>query len=335
VSEAIDCTAFSRDSLRIDPEREVAVVCKKMRQALSQDLMRRGLVVGLSGGIDSSVTVGLAVRAIGPDRVVALLMPERHSAPETLQLSKQVADHYGCSTIEEDITTVLAALGHYRKYEDAVRMVIPDYGAGWKSKIVVKSREGFSFFHLVAQSPGREHVEKRLTANAYLEIVAAMNFKQRTRKMLEYYHADRLNYAVAGTPNRLEYDQGFFVKQGDGAADIKPIAHLYKTQVYQLAEYLGVPETIRNRPPTTDTYSLPQGQDEFYFSVSHHHMDMCLYGKNHRIPPETVAQALELDPKVVHHIYTDIETKRASTRYLHRSPILVQDVGEVAVGQKH
>lgn len=334
MTHSTGCTDFSRDVLRIDPERETAVVCEKIRQALSQDLMRRGLVVGLSGGIDSSVTVGLAVRAIGPDRVVALLMPERHSAPETLRLSKQVADRFGCRTIEEDITPVLEAFGHYRKYEDAVRMVIPDYGAGWKSKIVVKSRAGFSFFHLVAQSPSLGHVERRLPANAYLEIVAAMNFKQRTRKMLEYYHADRLNYAVAGTPNRLEYDQGFFVKQGDGAADIKPIAHLYKTQVYQLAEHIGVPEAIRNRPPTTDTYSLPQGQDEFYFSVSHQHMDMCLYGKNHQIPPETVAQALELDAELVRHIYTDIETKRASTRYLHRAPILAKEVDEVAGDQK-
>jgi NAD+ synthase len=131
--------------------------------------------------------------------------------------------------------------------------------------------------HIVAQSPDRQIVKRRLNSDAYLGIVAATNFKQRVRKMMEYYHADRLNYAVAGTPNRLEYDQGFFVKLGDGAADLKPIAHLYKSQVYQLAEYLGIPDQIRQRPPTTDTYSLPQGQDEFYFSLPYESMDLCLF----------------------------------------------------------
>ena len=141
-------------------------------------------------------------------------------------------------------------------------LVIPQYGPGWKSKVVIESalrNGGFTYFNVVAQSPEGQIVKQRLNSDAYLGIVAATNFKQRVRKMMEYYHADRLNYAVAGTPNRLEYDQGFFVKLGDGAADLKPIAHLYKSQVYQLAEFLGIPNQIRQRPPTTDTYSTSPG----------------------------------------------------------------------------
>ena len=125
--------------------------------------------------------------------------------------------------------------------------------------------------------------------DVYLGVVAATNMKQRTRKQLEYYHADRLNYAVLGTPNRLEYDQGFFVKNGDGAADIKPIAHLYKTQVYALAAHLGLPEEIRSRPPTTDTWSLAQSQEEFYFSVPYPTMDLCLFGLENGIAAAEVA----------------------------------------------
>ena len=169
---------------------------------------------------------------------------------------------------------------------------------------------------------------------AYLEVVAATNFKQRTRKMLEYYHADRLNYAVAGTPNRLEYDQGFFVKLGDGAADVKPIAHLYKTQVYQLAEYLEVPPEIRKRPPTTDTYSMPQGQDEFYFSLPYDRMDLCLYGKNNGISTATVAGCLGLTAEQVQSVYDDIDTKRSTTRYLHLPPLLIDDVPEIKHNRK-
>jgi NAD+ synthase len=288
--------------------------------------------VALSGGIDSSVSVGLATKAIGPDKVVALLMPERHSSDDTLELSKSVADHFGVKWFHEDISGVLEAVGFYRRYDEAVRKAIPEYGEGWKSKIVIPNvmeSNGFNLFSIVAQLPDSTQVQKRLSLNAYLEIVAATNFKQRTRKMFEYYYADRFNYAVAGTPNRLEYDQGFFVKLGDGAADIKPIAHLYKTQVYQLAAHLGVPEIIRNRPPTTDTYSLPQGQDEFYFSLPYDKMDLCLYGKNHGYGAADIADVLELTPKQVQRVYDDIDTKRRTTRYLHLTPQLIKEVPEI------
>ncbi len=323
---------FSKDVLIIDSEKEVEKITKQLRSFLTNQLKRRGLIVALSGGIDSSVTTALSVKALGPERVLALLMPERHSSADTLDLSSIVADHFGVEKIHEDISGILESVGFYNRYDDAVRMVIPEYGDGWKSKIVtpnVTETKGFNLFSIVAQNPDNTIIKKRLPLKAYLEIVAATNFKQRTRKMLEYYHADRLNFAVTGTPNRLEYDQGFFVKLGDGAADVKPIAHLYKTQVYQLAQYLGVPKEIRKRPPTTDTYSLSQGQDEFYFSLPYDKMDLCLYGKNNNISVETVAEYLDLKPEQIQRVYDDIDTKRLTTRYLHLPPLLVDDVPEI------
>ena len=146
---------------------------------------------------------------------------------------------------------------------------------------------------------------------------------------MEYYHADRLNYAVIGTPNRQEYDQGFFVKLGDGAADVKPIAHLYKTQVYQIAEYLNLPEEIQHRPPTTDTYSMEQSQEEFYFSVPYDQFDLCLYGKNHDIPAAEVAEMTSLTEEQVERVYTDILNKRKATRALHMEPVLIEEVKEI------
>jgi NAD+ synthase len=329
--------AFSKQALNLDAAQEVERICEGLRDLLAHQLKRRGLVIGLSGGIDSSVTAALAVRAIGPQRVFGLLMPERHSAEETLVLSETVARQLGITTVHEDISGVLEAVGCYQRYQDAIRSLIPEYGDGWRSKIAISNAmdgRGFSLFYLVAEGPDGTEVKKRLPAAAYLEIVAATNFKQRTRKMLEYYHADRLHYAVAGTPNRLEYDQGFFVKLGDGAADVKPIAHLYKSQVYQLAEYLGLPEEIRSRPPTTDTYSLPQGQDEFYFSVPYHLMDLCLYGKNNSVAAREVAAAAGLTEEQVRHIYADIDIKRSTTRYLHLPPLLVEKVGEIELQEK-
>jgi NAD+ synthase len=314
--------------LEIESEAVVDTITARLR-AISRELRRRGGVVGVSGGIDSSVTLGLCARAFGPERTLAILMPEADSDPDTLELSRSVADAFGVETVVEDITGILEATGCYTRREEAVRSVIPQYGPGWKFKIVLPSvvgTEAYRLFSLVAQSPDGETVEARLPAEQYRTIVAATNFKQRTRKMLEYFHADRLNYAVVGTPNRLEYDQGFFVKLGDGAADIKPIAQLYKSQVYQLAEHLGVPERVRSRPPTTDTYSLPQSQEEFYFSVPYAAMDLCLYAHNHGLPPEAVSDAVGLSPEDVQRVFDDIEQKRRTTRYLHLGPQLVEPV---------
>lgn len=320
-----------KEMLHIDPGREFDLISSRFIEIMKR-LKRRGVVVGVSGGIDSSVTLALAVKILGPKRVVALQMPERQSAVETLYLSNLLAEVFGVERIHEDISATLEAVGFYRHYEEVAGTVIPEYGPGWKSKIVIPSvadNPGYTVFSLVAESPTGKIIKKRLPLKAYLEIVAATNFKQRIRKMFEYYHADRMNFATAGTPNRLEYDQGFFVKLGDGAADIKPIAHLYKTQVYKLAEYLGVPKEICDRPPTTDTYSLPQSQEEFYFSLSHEKMDICLYGKNHNYPASKVAEEIGMTEEQVQRVYRDIEQKRATTRYLHMPPQLVMDIPEI------
>ena len=322
----------SPDWMAFDVDAAAQHIGERLRQILSKDLKRRGLVVGISGGIDSSATVAVAVKALGRERVFGLLMPERHSDAETPSLSRLVAETFGIESAYEDISGVLEAMGFYRRYDEAVREVIPAYGAGWKSKIVIQHASdatGFSFFSVVAESPSGETVRERLPLKTYLAIVAATNFKQRVRKMLEYYHADRLNFAVAGTPNRLEYDQGFFVKNGDGSADVKPIAHLYKTQVYRLAEHLGVPEAICRRAPTTDTYGLAQGQDEFYFLVPYQQMDHCLYGKNHGCSVEETGQAAGMTVEQVRRVWIDIDRKRSATRYHHLPPVLVDEVREI------
>ena len=321
----------SADALEIDVERAVDEIVEMLRTTVSRKLHRRGGVVGVSGGIDSSVTLGLTARALGPERTLALLMPEADSDPQTLELSRSVADAFGVETIVEDITPILSALGAYERREQAVREVVPQFDAGWRFKIVLPSvveTDGYRLFSIVAESPSGETIEERLPPEQYRTIVAATNFKQRTRKVLEYFHADRLNYAVIGTPNRLEYDQGFFVKLGDGAADVKPIAHLYKSQVYRLAEFLGVPETVRRRPPTTDTYSLPQSQEEFYFSLPYDRMDLCLFAHTGGHPPEAVADAVALSPAAVQRVFDDIDQKRRATQYLHLPPQLAEPVFE-------
>jgi NAD+ synthase len=323
--------SVSADTLKIDAEREAARIERAIRDIVSGQLRRKGAVLGLSGGIDSSVTAALCVRALGRERVIGLFMPEADSSGDSLDFGKLSADSLGIRTFVEDITAILEATGCYRRRNDAIRTVLPEYTDEYKCKLVLPNlidSDGYSLFFVVARSPAGVEHRVRLTAEAYLGIVAATNFKQRVRKMMEYYYADRFQMAVAGTPNLLEYDQGFFVKNGDGSADLKPIAHLYKSQVYQLADYLRVPEEIRKRPSTTDTYSLQQSQEEFYFALPLEQMDLCLYAKNHRIPAVDIADAVGLTPEKVERVYALIDSKRAATRYLHLPPILVGDLSE-------
>lgn len=319
------------DVLDLDYEQEAERICARLREITARVLHKRGLVVAISGGIDSSVCAALAVRALGPDRVFTLMLPERDSADDSSVRGRLLAEHLGVRVELFDIAPALAAIGCYAARDAAAKKTLPEYGDGWKMKIVISGgTEGrVNHFNLVAQAPDGVLHERRLGLPEYLQIVAATNFKQRVRKTLEYFHADRLNYAVTGTPNRLEYDQGFFVKNGDGAADVKPIAHLFKSQVYGMARHLGLPDRVCAAVPTTDTYSLPQGQDEFYFALPHRSMDLALWALNHDVSAAELGRVLSIDAPHAEAIYEDIRTKRRTTQYLHRPPVLVADVAEL------
>jgi NAD+ synthase len=323
---------FSADVLSIDAAAVSASIENEIRDIVLQRLNRRGVIVAISGGIDSSVVAALCLKALGSARVLGLMLPEADSSPDSLHFANLLAQSLGLRTQVEDIAAILTAAGCYQRRDDAIRKVIPQYTEGYKCKIVLPDQlngSAYPIFSVVVESPQGERTKARLTMDSYFGVVAATNFKQRTRKMMEYYYADRHNYAVAGTPNRLEYDQGFFVKNGDGAADLKPIAHLYKTQVYQLAAYLGIPQEIQKRPPTTDTYSLDQSQEEFYFPLPYDRMDLCLYAKNHSLQPQEVAPVVELTAQQVARVYRVIDATRNATSYVHHPPVLCENVLEV------
>jgi NAD+ synthase len=317
--------------LEMDNDKVIEQICTRLRSILSREVGRRGFVVAISGGIDSSVSAALCVKAIGKDRVYGLLLPERDSSGASTARGRQLAEHLGIKYELFDIAPTLEAIGCYRWRDEAIRKVFPEYGEGWKNKIVISGGlEGqINHFQLVVQTPQGETKQERLGLREYLQIVAATNFKQRIRKTVEYFHADRLNYAVIGTPNRLEYDQGFFVKNGDGSADVKPIAHLYKSQVYALARHMQLPAEICNATPTTDTYSLQQGQDEFYFALPYAQMDLALYALNHGYSAEQLAAAIGITPAQAENVFRDIRAKRKATRYMHLPPVLVEDVKEL------
>jgi NAD+ synthase len=324
---------LTEKALSFNKDEEVKKISDRLVEILRTDVHRRGLVIAMSSGIDSSVSAALCVKALGPKKVFGLLLPETDSSSESLRKGKLLAEHLGIEYLVHNIAPTLEAIGCYQWRDEAIKKTFPEYTDGWKNKIAIAggTKGQFNHFMLIVQSPDGEVQEKRLALKEYLQIVAATNYKQRIRKTIEYFHADRLNYAVVGTPNRLEYDQGFFVKNGDGSADVKPIAHLYKSQVYDLARHLGLPEEICSTIPTTDTYSLPQGQDEFYFALPYQQMDVALWAHNHNIPATELAAELGIEEKMAEYVYKDIESKRKTTQVLHMKGVLVEPVPEIII----
>lgn len=325
--------ALSRRALEIDVEREIDEIAASIRSTVGDVLRLRGGVVGVSGGVDSATCAALCARALGAERVLAVLMPDDTSRPESIELGREVVAAFGLRHVEVDITPILDAFGCSTEQTAAIRTAVADFGPGWRFKLVLPSilaGDRLNVSRLVVADPAGETRETMLGAAAYRRLVAATNYKQRTRTALLYFHADAEHFAVCGTPNRLEYDQGFFVKGGDGLADLKPIAHLYKTQVRAIARQLGVPASVVERPATTDTFSLEQSQEEFYFALPADDLDLCLYGHDHAVPPEEVAAALGLTAAQVRRVYADIVAKRRSTRRLHLSSVLVRPVESVA-----
>lgn len=318
---------FGKNVLNLDVAAETDRIVNMLRQNVRQTLKRFGGVVGISGGVDSSVVLALCVHAFGTEKVTAVMMPEKDSDPETERLSRLVARQYGIEPELENITPVLDGFGCYPRRDEAIRRVFPEYdaAAGYKVKIGLPpnllDEDTLNVFYLTIVAPDGEEQTQRIPIREYYQIVAASNFKQRTRMAMLYYHAELRNYAVIGTANKNEHDQGFFVKYGDGGVDVKPIEHLYKTQIYQLARFLDVPEEIQNRPPTTDTYSAPSTQQEFFFRLPFETMDLLWYAQEHRVPVPEVAEVMGLSEQQVLRAFADFNRKARTTEYLRMHPI--------------
>ncbi|MGE5469625.1 MAG: NAD(+) synthase [Bacteroidota bacterium] len=310
----------------LDCAAETQRIEQFIRHTVARTLNRRGAVLGVSGGVDSAVCAALAARAVGAGRVKALLMPEREASDDGRARAERLCRQLEIPYRTEDITAGLVAVGCYSQRDEAIRKVFPAYGPGWRNKIALAGNGGGTpWFNLVVESPAGERMCRRMPHDVYLQVVAANNWKQRLRKGTEYYHAERLNYAVIGTPNRLEYALGFFVRGGDGLADLKPIAHLYKTQVYALAEYLGVPEEIRSQLPSTDTYSLPQTQEEFYFALPYGEADHLLHSMDAGIDPGLAGEELGLKSDQVNIVWRDFAGKQRLAQRTLREAITIED----------
>jgi NAD+ synthase len=318
---------FSKEIILLeDLEAATKEITNKLQQDVLVSFKRNGAVIGISGGIDSSVCMALAVRAFGADKVVGIIMPEKDSSPDSEELALELAGKFGVRTIKEVITGALDGFKCYDRRDEAVKRVFPEYDpATYKMKIGIRQSGLYNnlppLFTLSIIDRDGVQQDKMLHTKEYLQIVAASNFKQRSRMSILYYHAEALHYAVIGTPNKHEQEQGFFVKHGDGAGDVMPIGNLYKTQVYQFAEYLGVPRRIIERTPTTDTYSAEQTQEEFFYQLPFRLMDIYWYGFENGYSPGEVAAVMGETTERVDSLFRNFERKRKTTEYLRMPPV--------------
>jgi len=317
--------SFSKADVHLNVLEEKDRIVSKLKNDVAHKLKKRGVVLGVSGGIDSSVTLALCVEAFGPKKVLVMMLPEHDSNPESEDLATLLAKKYGVEYIVENMSDALSGFKCYERRDEAIKRIFPEYTTDYKAKITLSSdlleKDTLNIFNLKVISPSGEEQSKRIPIKEYLQIVAASNFKQRSRMCMLYYYAEARNYAVVGTGNKNEHEQGFFVKWGDGGTDLKPIAHLFKTQVYQLGEHYDMPDEIQNRVPTTDTYSAEQTQEEFFFRMPFDILDTIWYGWENGVAPADIAKALDLKPGQVEIAIADIKRKKATTEYLRMNPL--------------
>jgi len=311
---------FDKDILRINPEAETQRICEFIRRMALQDFKRKGAVVGLSGGIDSALVVELAVRALGREKVLGVFLPEKESNPISLEYAEKQAAKLGIETVKVDITENLESFGVYQRRNAVVKQVVPEFDDTLKFHVTLPQnlleKDRFNYYSIIVEGKDGNRETKRLSGNDWLEISACTNIKQRTRMIQLYYYAEKHNYIVVGTTNKSELLQGFFLKFGDGGVDVEPIAHLYKSQVFEMSKYLGVIQEIIDRPPSPDTYSLPVTDKELYFCIDYELLDLLLYAYENDVPRQDISKALSLTEEQINRVFRDFKAKKQATWHL-------------------
>ena len=315
--------AFSKDVLKIDCAAETGRIVAFIREQV-RIMHRKGIVIGLSGGVDSALSAALSVEAVGKDKVLALLLPDKESSPQSAAFATKQAEALGIEAITIDITPVLEAFGTYGKRDAVAKAIDPEFGEGHKLKITlpadILNRDGYNFFTLTTIDPLGHAKTTRLNNDQAQGIIAATCTKHRTRMMTQYYYAEKLNDLVCGTTNRSEAVQGLFVKYGDGGVDIEPIAHLYKDQVFQMAGHLGVIPEIIGRAPCPDTYSAPVTDEEWFFRMPFKVLDLLLFAWENKVDMAEIARVMELKEDQIKRAFRDFASKFQTTEHLRHFP---------------
>lgn len=311
---------FNRDVLKIDPAEQLEKLSKFIVQQLTVAFRRKGIIVGMSGGVDSSCMAAIAVHAIGKAKVMGLVLPEVETNPVSSEYAIKHAKALGIEHREIDITSIVNSVVPYQWRDTFIQGLVPEYKPGYKYNISLPTdlldRDTFSFYSLQVQMPDGQIKRKRLNLDEFHTITSFANIKIRARMLHLYAEAERRNLLVAGTTNRTEFLLGDFCKYGDGGTDIEPLTYLYKNQIYQIADHLGVIPEIIHRTPSPDTFSLPVSDQEFFFRIPFETLDHLLYAWEHEVPTSEAARVLDISEEGVKRAYRDFASKHRATAHV-------------------
>ena len=319
---------FSKDIIRSNPEYETDLVRDFLSAQVKGVPKRDGVIVGVSGGVDSAVVASLAVRAVGKENVLGLILPEKESNPISAEYAMKVINSLGIEHIKVELTESVASFDAYKNRDKVIKEIFPDYTPEYKFNIYLPQNlldvDRYNFYTLRVDDGKGNIREKRLTKKQLLAITAAANVKIRSRMIALYYWGEQENYLVAGTTNKTEFILGDYCKFGDGGTDVECISHLYKTNIYELAEYLEIPREIQERTPSPDTFSLPVSDTDFYFCLPFNILDPLLYAWQYNISAAETASALDLGEDQVKRAFRDFQSKHASTEHIRVLPASIK-----------
>ena len=303
-------------------EKTITSIENFIKEEIFKKLQKRGAVVGISGGIDSAITTAICAKSMGSKQVLGLIMPEKESDPTSQILAKKVAEQFQIETEIIDITSILESFGVYNIKEKIVKEKFSNFNNKCKYRITVPSKmsnsAGIPFLEVLDEY--NKKYQLKISSSEFLTLTASTSIKHRVRMTLLYFYAEKNNFCVVGTTNKSEFLQGYFVKYGDGGTDVEPLTNLYKSQIYQIGEFLKMPDEILKKDASADVWSFNTNDEEFFYSVPYNIVDLILYARENNMTKLEIQKISNLSLEQIKSLLQFQNQKQIKSQHMREMP---------------